>query len=147
MSITSTLVPLRWSDMDAYGHINNVQYLRLLEDARIDAFEAWFGDRGSLLGRVGVVVARQEIEYLHQMSFRRAPVRIAVWVSRIGGASFDLAYEIGDDAGAGDEAYARAETTLATVDLAAGQVRAIPKEDRAVLTAHLAEPPPMRRRR
>ena len=28
-------VPLRWSDMDAYGHVNNVQYLRLLEDARV----------------------------------------------------------------------------------------------------------------
>ena len=27
-------VPLRWSDMDAYGHVNNVQFLRLLEDAR-----------------------------------------------------------------------------------------------------------------
>ena len=26
-------VPLRWSDMDAYGHVNNVQFLRLLEDA------------------------------------------------------------------------------------------------------------------
>ncbi|MDQ1536954.1 MAG: acyl-CoA thioester hydrolase, partial [Actinomycetota bacterium] len=24
-------VPLRWSDMDAYGHVNNVQFLRLLE--------------------------------------------------------------------------------------------------------------------
>ncbi|MGL5850524.1 MAG: acyl-CoA thioesterase, partial [Phycicoccus sp.] len=28
-------VPLRWSDMDAYGHVNNVQFLRLLEDARV----------------------------------------------------------------------------------------------------------------
>ena len=43
MSITSTLVPLRWSDMDAYGHVNNVQYLRLLEEARITAFAQWFG--------------------------------------------------------------------------------------------------------
>ena len=32
-------VPLRWSDMDAYGHVNNVQFLRLLEDARVIGFE------------------------------------------------------------------------------------------------------------
>ena len=32
------LTPLRWSDMDAYGHVNNVQFLRLLEDARVIAF-------------------------------------------------------------------------------------------------------------
>ncbi|MFM6850406.1 MAG: thioesterase family protein, partial [Terrabacter sp.] len=31
-------VALRWSDMDAYAHINNVQFLRLLEDARVIAF-------------------------------------------------------------------------------------------------------------
>ena len=28
------LIPLRWSDTDAYGHINNVMFLRLLEEAR-----------------------------------------------------------------------------------------------------------------
>ena len=38
-------VPLRWSDMDAYGHVNNVQYLRLLEDARVIGFREWFPDR------------------------------------------------------------------------------------------------------
>ena len=28
--------PLRWSDMDAYGHVNNVRFLTYLEEARID---------------------------------------------------------------------------------------------------------------
>ena len=31
-------VQLRWSDMDAYAHVNNVEMLRLLEEARIEAF-------------------------------------------------------------------------------------------------------------
>lgn len=31
-------VPMRWGDMDAYGHINNVQVVRMLEEARIAAF-------------------------------------------------------------------------------------------------------------
>ena len=42
-------VPLRWSDMDAYGHVNNVQFLRLLEDARVTGFERWFGQDRALL--------------------------------------------------------------------------------------------------
>ena len=29
------LVSLRWSDMDIYRHVNNVQVVRLLEDARV----------------------------------------------------------------------------------------------------------------
>lgn len=28
--------PLRWADMDAFGHVNNVAFLRYLEEARID---------------------------------------------------------------------------------------------------------------
>src|SRR5699024_12546065 len=31
-------IPLRWGDMDAYGHINNVQIVRLMEEARVIVF-------------------------------------------------------------------------------------------------------------
>src|SRR5665647_2574121 len=31
-------VPVRWADLDAYGHVNNVAVLGLLEEARIAAF-------------------------------------------------------------------------------------------------------------
>ena len=31
-------IRLRWSDLDAYGHVNNAEMLRLLEEARIQAF-------------------------------------------------------------------------------------------------------------
>lgn len=58
--------PLRWSDMDAFGHVNNVVFLRYLEEARIDfmfrqAAEAarassradpwWRGTRSTTSGR------------------------------------------------------------------------------------------------
>ena len=65
-------VPLRWSDMDAYGHVNNVQFLRLLEDARVIGFEEWFGQDRSMLDE-GVLVARHEIEYLAPLVFRHRP--------------------------------------------------------------------------
>ena len=31
-------IPLRWSDFDAYAHVNNAEMLRLLEEARVFAF-------------------------------------------------------------------------------------------------------------
>ncbi|WP_289232492.1 acyl-CoA thioesterase [Barrientosiimonas endolithica] len=37
-------VPLRWSDMDALRHVNNVQIVRLLEEARVAALREWFRD-------------------------------------------------------------------------------------------------------
>jgi len=65
-------IPLRWSDFDAYAHVNNAEMLRLLEEARIQAF--WRPDEGSDGGAVTAVldarpgaerislIARQEIE-------------------------------------------------------------------------------------
>ena len=117
-------VSLRWSDMDAYAHINNVQFLRLLEDARVIAFRDWFDARGagdkSLLDE-GVLVSRHEIEYRRPLGFRHAPVEIQMWVSRVGGAGFDVAYIVTDPDGVGDgpgerRVYAVAETELALYD-------------------------------
>ena len=31
---------MRWSDMDALGHVNNVVYFRFMEQARIEWFDS-----------------------------------------------------------------------------------------------------------
>lgn len=33
-------MPIRWGDMDAFGHVNNTVYFRYMEQARISWFEA-----------------------------------------------------------------------------------------------------------
>jgi acyl-CoA thioester hydrolase len=148
-------VSLRWSDMDAYAHINNVQFLRLLEDARVIAFRDWFDGGGagdkSLLDE-GVLVSRHEIEYRRPLGFRHEPVEIQLWVSRIGGAGFDVAYIVTDpdgvDPAAGERrVYAVAETELALYDFTSESPRRMRPEERASLRAHEGEPAPFRRRR
>ena len=136
-------VPLRWSDMDAYGHVNNVQFLRLLEDARVIAFEQWFGQDRSLL-KEGVVVARHEIEYLAPLDFRHAPITVDMWATKIGGASFDLAYEVRDPEAVGTTLYARAETTLVAYDFGAADPRRLRQDERAVLKGVAGDPVPFR---
>jgi acyl-CoA thioester hydrolase len=139
-------VPLRWSDMDAYGHVNNVQFLRLLEDARVIGFEGWFGQDRSVLAE-GILVARHEIEYLAPLLFRVPPIVVEMWATRIGGAGFDLAYEVRDGHGPGDTVYARAETTLVLYDFATSKPRRMDPPLREVLSAHSGEPVPFRWRR
>jgi acyl-CoA thioester hydrolase len=155
-------VALRWSDMDAYAHINNVQFLRLLEDARVIAFRDWFDASGagdkSLLDE-GVLVARHEIEYRRPLGFRHAPVEIRMWVSRVGGAGFDVAYIVTDPEGIDPEGtethlapgaevvYAVAETELALYDFASASPRRMRPEERSALQAHRGGPAPFRRRR
>ena len=139
-------VALRWSDMDAYAHINNVQFLRLLEDARVIAFRDWFDQDRSLLDE-GVLVSRHEIEYRRPLGFRHDPVRIEMWVSRVGGAGFDVAYIVRDPDELGGAVYAVAETELALYDFEASRPRRMRPEEKASLEAHTGEAAPFRRRR
>ena len=144
---TEVLVPLRWSDMDAYGHVNNTQFLRLLEDARVAALPRWFPEGLALLER-GILVVRHEIEYRAQLDYRPEPVAIDLWVTRIGGAGYDLAYVVRDPHGVGSgTVYAVAETSLGLFDFAANAPRRATAVERECLTAHLGAPAPLRKRR
>ncbi|MFJ8231270.1 acyl-CoA thioesterase [Streptomyces sp. NPDC094448] len=128
--------PLRWSDMDAFGHVNNVVFLRYLEEARIDfMFRLRPGD-GSPSFSGGSVVARHEIDYVRPLVHRHEPVTVESWVTRIGAASLTIAYEVKDAEGA-SQVYVRASTVVVPYDLEAGRPRRISAEERAHLQQYL----------
>lgn len=110
--------------MDAYGHVNNVVFLRYLEEARID-----FLFRPDKDFQQGSVVARHEIDYKRQLVHRHAPVDIELWVTEVRAASFTLAYEVKD----GDQIYVRASTVIVPFDFAAQRPRRITEEEREFL--------------
>ncbi|MFC6061800.1 acyl-CoA thioesterase [Streptomyces ochraceiscleroticus] len=127
--------PLRWADMDAFGHVNNVVFLRYLEEARIDfMFRLAPGD-GSPSFSGGSVVARHEIDYVRPLVHRHAPVTIESWVTRITAASLTIAYEIKDE----DTLYVRASTVVVPYDLEAGRPRRISAEEKAFLQEYMDE--------
>lgn len=143
------MTPLRWSDMDAYGHVNNVMFLRLLEEARVAAF-----NDGVLPGEdfasTGLLVSRSEIEYLEPLLYKPAPIAIDLWTTRIGAADFDMSYEVLDrtpEGGGTGRVYARAETNLVAFDLKAERPRRITKEERVRLEDWGDTPIRWRRRR
>lgn len=138
--------PLRWADMDAYGHVNNVEFLRYLEEARIDFMfrlapgEGAGGGGTSFAG--GSVVARHEIDYRRQLVHRYEPVTIEVWVTEIRAAAATLAYEVKDAPEDGGAVYAQASTVIVPFDFAAGRPRRITAGERAFLEKYLGPPPP-----
>ncbi|QDO89390.1 acyl-CoA thioesterase [Ornithinimicrobium ciconiae] len=136
-SAATVEVTSRWSDMDAYGHVNNVQYLRYLEEARVHAFNAWFGQERSML-EDGVLVVRHEIDYLAPMTFNYQPALVSTWCSRVSGASFDIAYVVGQRGT--DVTFALAETTLVTYDLTAGRPRRMAPHEKAAMESVMGEP-------
>ena len=150
MSRLHVPVPLRWADMDAYGHVNNVAVLRLLEEARIAVFwqhpEA--ADAGSWPTAVldagpgaatHTVVARNEIEYLQPIGYRRDPVTVELWIGRMGGASIEICYEVViEPPEAGQRTVAvRATTTVVLLDAATARPRRISDTERAAWEPYL----------
>jgi acyl-CoA thioester hydrolase len=150
-------IGLRWSDLDAYAHVNNAEMLRLLEEARIQAF--WTTDEGSaagsstaiLDGRPGAstmsLIARQEVEYLLPVPYMRQPLDIELWLGRIGGASLQISYEVYSPVGVEPrQLFTRAATTLVMVDAATGRPRRIGEAEREAWSPYLEAPVEFARR-
>jgi acyl-CoA thioester hydrolase len=128
---------LRWSDLDAYGHVNNARYLTLYEEARVALMfsggRAWGVDSFA----DGVVIRRHEIDYLRPVDYalgrasaERAPtVRIEMWVEEIRVSWFTLGYELFDDG----VLASRARSVLVPFDLVKRQPRRLTDAEREFL--------------
>ncbi|HEX6443940.1 MAG TPA: thioesterase family protein [Streptosporangiales bacterium] len=118
--------------MDRYGHVNNVMFVRYLEEARVDLFDRLGRDEPWDMLDTGCLVHRHAITYRRPLAHQTAPVPIDVWVTRVGAAAFDLGYEIHDGAGT---VYAIAETTLVPYDFAAERPRRLTDQEKKRLEA------------
>lgn len=132
--------PLRWGDMDAFGHVNNVAYFSYLEESRTAMLFA--GPAASAIPRLatGVVVARHEINYRRPLDWRAAPIDIHVWVSELRAASFTLSYEL-FDAGV---LIADAVTVCVPFELAEGRPRRLDAAETEFLGHFVDGAPPTR---
>jgi acyl-CoA thioester hydrolase len=129
-------VAVRWSDMDAYGHVNNAVFLTLYEEARVAMF--FVGARAHGLGSFeeGIVIARHEIDYVRPVDYGH-PVRVEMWISKLRAASFTVAYELYD----GEVLASRAQSVCVPYNLAEARPRRLSEAERDFLEPYLlAEP-------
>jgi acyl-CoA thioester hydrolase len=153
-------IQLRWSDLDAYGHVNNASMLKILEEARVFAFwvDGDVADPSQAEWTTAVidaspttdtksVISRQEIEYVRSMPYIRQPIDVELWIGHLGGASLDVYYEIKSPlTGEPQITYVKASTTLVLVDAATDRPRRILPHERAAWEPYLDEPLTFRRR-
>src|ERR1700761_6961270 len=81
-----TPIPIRFTDIDAVGHVNNAVYLTYFEIAR---FNYWHEIINWNLRVNGVIVGRTEVNYLKPVTFGDE-IACYVRISRIGNSSFDV---------------------------------------------------------
>jgi acyl-CoA thioester hydrolase len=152
-------IPLRWGDLDAYGHINNVETLRLIEEARVRAFwrsadaDADPNPQPTAVldltadSTIWSLVSRSEVEYLIPMPYTRAPIDVEVWLGRLGGASIEICFELYSPQGVEPRVlHARAATSIVTVDAASGRPTRIPALLRERWAPYIEEPVQFTRR-
>ncbi|KMZ13780.1 4-hydroxybenzoyl-CoA thioesterase [Candidatus Burkholderia humilis] len=116
-------MPIRWGDMDAFGHVNNTVYFRYMEQVRISWFER-IGiacDNGE--GQ-GPVIVNASMEFLKQLHYP-GDVIGRMSVGQPGRSSFDTRFELycSDDPAT---LYARGAAKIVWIDYAAGKSVPIP---------------------
>lgn len=136
-------IPLRWGDMDAYGHINNVQIVRLMEEARVIVFGIPSGTglrdgtnptahidlRAGADEGVMTLIADHTVKYRRQLPYRGLPVRVEVGIEKVKGASVEIYYRFFD----GDQVAVEATSTMVFVHQESGRpVRLTPRQREAL---------------
>ena len=129
---------VRFSDVDVYGHVNNVKYFEYYQEARI-AFimsldEPLFDPGSGSTERQ--VLARIDVDYKRPILFRPETYAVETWVTRIGTSSYDLSSRI---VGGADDptVYSTAQVRLVAFDLATQRSRPLSEVERQRLEAVL----------
>jgi acyl-CoA thioester hydrolase len=121
---------VRFSDVDVYGHVNNVKYFEYYQEARIDFLRSMRSDDEPHLA---TVVARIDVDYRRPILFRPQPYVVRTWVTRVGTSSYSLASDISDD----DTVLSRAEAVLVAFDMSSQRSRPLRDAERQLLEGAL----------
>jgi acyl-CoA thioester hydrolase len=149
----TTEIQARYRDINLAGHVDNVEAVRVLDEARYEFLRFARlpglpdGATGLLHGAaagVSELVASQTIEYHSEMRFvPYQPFLASLWVSRIGQSSFTVAAELRVEAGGGPAAVWECVNVL--WDHGAQAAWSISEAVRADLEQYAGEPVAFRR--
>jgi acyl-CoA thioester hydrolase len=101
---------VRWSDVDAYGHVNNVKYFEYFQEARIQYMTSLPREEDGPWSNW--VVAHTDVDYRRPIMFRLEPYAVHSWIDHVGGKSAVMVGEIRD----GDQVLARSRVVMVAFD-------------------------------
>lgn len=84
-------VPVRWSDIDMYQHVNHATMVTILEEARVPFLRDAFG---ADITTTGLLIAEVRVAYKGQLRLADSPLQVTIWVNRLRAVDFTLGYEV-----------------------------------------------------
>jgi acyl-CoA thioester hydrolase len=84
-------VPVRWSDIDMYQHVNHATMVTIMEEARVPFLSPAFAVD---IATVGLLIADVRVTYKGQLRLADTPLQVTMWVRRLRAVDFTLGYEV-----------------------------------------------------
>jgi acyl-CoA thioester hydrolase len=122
-------VPVRFRDLDPMGHAHHSLPLIYIEEARAAYWRDVVGRQG--LGEIDYILAQATLRFVRRIEFP-ATLHVGLRVSRLGGSSFTMEYEIRDEHG---DVLTTAETVQVMYDYDSSRSKPIPDSIRASIAA------------
>ncbi len=124
-------IDVRWGEMDALGHVNNVVYLSYFEAARVE----WLASIGHKTGSTvsGPVVLQTTCTYKVPVVYP-CQVKVVTRLQKVGNSSFTLSQNI-YNRGSGERLYTESVTICVWVDRASGKSLRVPDVIRRALSS------------
>lgn len=130
-------VALRWSDMDAFGHVNHARTITLFEEARAGLLFTEAARHGLESMAEGMVVARVVIDYHAPLTYSAGSMQVRMSVRDLRAASFLMdyvGYAATDRVDASAAAsIATAETLMVPYDVRSRRPRRLTEQERDFL--------------
>ncbi len=124
-------VEIRWSDVDAYMHVNNAVYATYLEECRDEWVDGVLGEAGNSWD---FVLARVAIDFRRELRLDDAEVVVSCALARIGNSSLTLTEQIRTREG---DLAAEAEAVLVARNRDLGRSRPLSEMERQALERSL----------
>lgn len=122
--------PVHWSEMDAYGHVNNARYFSWFETARIAyLFKTGLVNEKGTTSDVGPIIASTTADYLKPVVFP-SNIVVGARVSRIGNTSFTMEYAVEDEHGT---PHARGSAVVVTLRYSTHEKLPVPESVRSAI--------------
>lgn len=117
-------LPLRWSDLDAFNHVNNARYLTFIEQARIEWLErigaSWVTEE------FAPVLAQTLLNYTRPIEYP-ASVFVELFATRLGSSSLTLGHRI---VAADGTLHGDGHAVMVWIDRRTGKSRPLPEQVR-----------------
>jgi len=127
--VHTEIIPIRWGDMDAMGHVNNTIYFRYMEQTRISWFDSLRASANP--GGEGPVIINASCTFKKELVYP-GNVEVRMYAGQVGRTSFETWLEMRPSYDP-EVIYADGAAKVVWVDFPRGKSAPLPEKIRQII--------------